>query len=415
MLPHQAALETHWKSRIGELFALDYDLLLYDVTSTYFEGPARANPMAQRGHSRDHRRDCKQVCIGLVVTREGFPLGVEVFPGNRHDSKTLREIVERMESRYGQASRIWALDRGMVSEKHLDWLRERGSRYIVGTPKNQLKSWERQLLDGEWTTIREGLEVKRIPARSPSDGAVSPSDSAETFILCRSEDRAAKERAMRERFAKRIEARLAQIAESCRRRRCGPGVIERRIGRMLQRNQRAARFYDIRVSLADDGSARLDWSRRDAEWQRAVTRDGCYVLRSNVTDWTADELWKAYIQLTQAEAAFRIQKDDLRIQPVWHQTPERVRAHILVCFLAYALGKTLEGWTKRAGLGSSIPTVLEEFARIQSTDVVIPTADGRQVRLRCIVHPDAAQKALLDRLGLTLPNRLRLPRGVAQM
>jgi len=244
---------------------------------------------------------------------------------------------------------------------------------------------------------------------------MTSSNSAETFILCRSEDRAAKEQAMRERFATRIEAHLTKISESCRRRRCLTGVIERRIGRLLQRNQRAARFYDIRVSAAEDGSARLDWSRRDVEWQRAITRDGCYVLRSNVTDWTADDLWKAYIQLTQAEAAFRIQKDDLRIRPVWHQTPERVRAHILVCFLAYALWKTLEGWTKRAGLGSSIPTVLEEFARIQSTDVVIPTADGRQMRLRCIVHPDAAQKTLLERLGLTLPSRLRLPRGVGQM
>jgi transposase len=405
VLEHSQALQMHLKEQLGTLFGLEYDLLLYDITSTYFEGLAEANPLAQRGYSRDHRSDCKQVCIGLVVTRDGFPLGFEVFAGNRHDSTTLREIVARMEERYGRAQRVWALDRGMVSEEHLQWLRERGSRYIVGTPKNQLRAYERQLLEEDWSAIREGLQVQLVRG---ADGA----HGIETFILCRSEERALKEQAMRQRFAQRIELGLTKLTQSCDQAPQAPGVIERRIGRLLERNQRAARFYDIRVSAAADGAARLEWRRRDDAWQQACACDGCYILRSNVTDWSAEELWRAYIQLTEAEAAFRIQKDSLRLRPVWHQIAPRVTAHILVCFLAYVLRKTLEGWCRRAGLGSSVTTLLEELSRIQSTDVVVPTQDGRQVRLRCVVRPDQAQSLLLDRLGLDLPHRLRLPRGL---
>jgi transposase len=405
LLPHQQALEEHLRHELGTLFQLDYDLLLYDITSTYFEGPAEDNDLARRGHSRDHRPDCKQVCIGLVVTREGYPLGFEIFAGNRHDSMTVTEIVTRMEARFGQANRVWAMDRGMVSEATLDWLRERGSRYLVGTPKNQLRQWERQLVEGEWSRIREGLEVQHC-----RDG-----EAREVFIRCRSADRAAKERAMRDRFAERLEAGRNAIRTSCQKRCQSVGAIERRVGRLLQRNSRAGRFYEVRVQADPSGRVVLEWSRRDEERERARRGDGCYVLRSNVTDWSASELWQAYIQLTPAEAAFRIHKDDLQMRPVWHQKSHRVRAHLLVCFLAYVVRKTLEGWMKRAGLGSSVSTVIEELARIQSTDVVIPTVDGREVRMRCIVRPDAAQKTLLDRLGLELPSRRRIPRGGTRM
>jgi transposase len=408
VLEHNQALQMHLKEQVGTLFGLEYDLLLYDITSTYFEGLAEANPLAQRGYSRDHRSDCKQVCIGLVVTRDGFPLGFEVFAGHRHDSTTLREIVARMEERYGRAQRVWALDRGMVSEEHLQWLRERGSRYIVGTPKQQLRAYERQLLAGDWSAIRDGLQVQLVRGADAAEDA----DSVETFILCRSEERALKEQALRQRFAQRIELGLTQLTQSCEQTPQMPGVIERRIGRLLERNQRAARFYDIRVSAAADGAARLEWRRRDDAWQQACACDGCYILRSNVTDWSAEELWRAYIQLTEAEAAFRIHKDSLQLRPVWHQIAPRVTAHILVCFLAYVLRKTLEGWCRRAGLGSSVTTLLEELSRIQSTDVVVPTQDGRQIRLRCVVRPDGPQSILLNRLGLDLPQRLRLPRGM---
>jgi transposase len=402
LLPHKESLERHVKDRLGTLFQLDYELLLYDVTSTYFEGEAKGNDLAARGYSRDHRPDCKQVCIGLVVTSEGYPLGYEVFTGNRNDVTTLQEIVARMESRYGQMNRIWALDRGMVSEANITWLKERGSRYIVGTPKGQLRRFERQLAEGEWSEVRDGLEVKTC--RGP--------DGHETFVLCRSEDRTAKERAMRERFEKRIEAGLEKIRAACEKRRHQTGAIERRVGRLLGQNTRAAALFDVQVIAGDDGHAQLEWSKRNDQTDWAVLSEGCYLLRSNVNDWSGEELWRAYIQLTHAEAAFRIQKDELRLRPVWHQSADRVQAHILVCFLAFVLRKTLEGWSNKAGLGNSIPTLLEEFARIQSTDVILPVRDGRNVRLRCIVRPDRAQSILLDHLGLILPDRLKIPKGI---
>jgi transposase len=405
LLPHKDALEQHLKERLGTLFKLEYDLLLYDVTSTYFEGKAERNTMAARGYSRDHRSDCKQVCIGLVVTREGYPLGYEVFAGNRADVTTLRQVVTRMEEKYGREGRIWAVDRGMISAANLAWLKERGSRYIVGTPKGELKKFEQELLKGTWTEIREGLDVRIVPGPSRS----------ETFILCRSADRAAKERAMRQRFEQRIEKGLETIVKGCAQRKYKPAVIERRVGRLLGRNSRAAGLYTVVVSHDASGRTGVTWSRKAAAVESAERRAGCYLLRSNVPDWTAEELWKAYMQLTEAEAAFRIQKDDLCLRPVWHQTAERVQAHILVCFLAYVLRKTLDGWSQRAGLGRSVPTLLEEFARIQSTDVILPTKEGPTVRLRCVVRPDRAQSILLQHLGLELPQRLRIPKGIANM
>jgi transposase len=405
LLPHKDALETHLKERLGSLFKLEYDLLLYDVTSTYFEGHASGNTLAARGYSRDHRSDCKQVCIGLVVSREGFPLGYEVFAGNRRDSTTLQEVVKRMEERYGREGRIWAVDRGMIDATNIKWLKDRGSCYIVGTPKGELKRFEQELLKGTWHEIREGLEVRSVSGEAGS----------ETFILCRSADRAAKEQAMRERFEQRIETGLQAIVRSCEQRHCDLGVVERRIGRLLGKNTRAARLFSVQVGRDGSGRVVVTWSRKASALESAKRREGCYLLRSNLSDWTAEDLWKAYMQLTEAEAAFRIQKDELRLRPVWHQTAERVKAHILVCFLAYVLRKTLEGWSQRAGLGRSIPTLLEEFARIQSTDVVLPTTDGRTVRLRCVVRPDKAQTILLQHLGLELPQRLRIPKGLADL
>jgi transposase len=405
VLPHKALLEAHLKERLGSLFGLTYDLLLYDITSTYFEGQAAANPLARRGYSRDHRPDCKQVLIGLVVSREGFPLGYETFAGNRNDGTTVQEVVTSLEGRYGRDNRIWVLDRGMVSTRTLTWLRGRGSHYLVGTPKSQLKQFADQVRAGLWEAVRPGLEVQRCPS----------ADGAEVFILCRSADRAAKEQAMRERFVQRIEAGLAKAQAACARRRLDPGVVERRVGRLLGQNSRAAGLFTVTVGRGEGGRATLSWSRKDPAEAWATSSQGCYVLRSNVADWTAADLWQAYRQLTEAEAAFRVQKSDLRLRPIWHQKAERVQAHLLVCFLAYVLRKTLEGWCRKAGLGSSVGTVLEECARIQSTDVVVPTADGRTVRLRCVVRPDPAQAMLLAHLGLSLPQRLRLPRGIGPM
>jgi transposase len=403
LLPHKRALEQHLVTRLGELFALDYDLLLYDVTSVYFEGLATANDRAQRGHSRDHRPDCKQVCLALVVTRDGMPLGYELFAGNRTDVTTVEEIVAAMEDRFGIAQRIWVMDRGMTSADNLAWLRQTGRRYLVGTPKSQLRQWSRQIAaTTDWHTVRDGVEAKQC---------VGP-DGAETFLLVRSRERREKERAMHDRFARRIEDGLTRLEHRLQHARqpLDAGGLERQLGRLLERNQRAAGRYVIEF-VADStvpAGLRLQWTARPDWDDWARSSEGCYVLRTNVPTWTPEELWRTYIQLTEVEAAFRIHKSDLAIRPVWHQRADRVQAHILVCFLGYVLWKTLEQWQRRAGLGQSPRTILTELRRIQSTDVVLPTEDGRELRLRCIVRPDPAQAALLDRLGLDLPERLRI-------
>jgi hypothetical protein len=409
LLAHKPALEQHLVARLGELFALDYDLLLYDVTSTYFEGQAVGNPLAQRGHSRDHRPDCKQVCIALVVSREGMPVGYELFAGNRTDVTTVEEIVETMETRFGVAHRIWVMDRGMTSEDNLTWLRAGGRRYLVGTPKSELRKWARQIADAQdWHAVRDGVEAKQCTGP----------DGAETFVLVRSVERREKERAMHARFTRRIDDGLARLGRRLQRARRALDArrLERQLGRLLALNTRAAGRYLIELvpDATVPAGVRLEWTARP-EWDDwARWSEGCYVLRTNITDWSAEDLWRTYIQLTQAEAAFRIHKSDLSLRPIWHQKEDRVKAHILVCFLAYVLWKTLEQWQQRAGLGHSPRTILEELRRIQSTDVVLPTEDGRELRLRCVVRPDAAQTALLDRLGLELPERLRIARGLAQ-
>src|SRR5487761_1515605 len=411
LLPHQRALEGHLKQRLGELFALDYELLLYDVTSTYFEGQAAANALAQRGHSRDHRPDCKQVCIGLVVTRDGMPLGYEVFAGNRTDITTVEEIVGTMEARYGQARRIWVMDRGMTSAQTVAWLQGAQRQYLIGANKSELKRLAPQLADArDWRQVRDGVEAKLC---------VGP-DGAETFLLVRSADRQQKERAMHARFAARIETALARLEGRLARAQqpVDRSATERQIGRLLGRNSRAAGRYAIQLVEAPSlpGRLRLEWAVRSEwdEWSRHS--DGCYVLRTNVTEWTPEALWRTYIQLTEAEAAFRIHKSELSIRPIWHQRQHRVLAHILVCFLAYVLWKTLEQWQSRAGLGNSPRTILQELAAIHSTDVVLPTAETpqRELRLRCVVRPDRAQAALLDRLGLRLPERFVPVAGVSK-
>jgi len=397
LLPHKAELETFLKDRLGELFDVEYDLLLYDVTSTYFEGLAAGNRLAQYGYSRDKRTDCKQVCIGLVVSRCGLPLGYEVFAGNRHDSTTLQEIVATMEARYGKADRIWIVDRGMVSEDNLAFLREGERRYIVGAPKGTLKKFERQLLAEDWNTLRDGLEVKLC---------ASPDGTSETFILCRSRDRREKEQAMHQRFERRIAAGLERIAASCHRKRYRPVTIAERVGRRLGQNSRAARLFEVEVRTAPDGGAELTWKKAELWRDWTALSEGCYLLRSNVSDWTDEELWKAYIQLTEAEAAFRIHKSDLSIRPIWHQKEERVLAHILVCFLAYVLWKLLGQLCERAGLGHEPRRVLAELRELRCVDVILPTRAGPEIRRRSITKPTEHQAILLDCLGIELPPHL---------
>lgn len=398
LLPHKAALEQHLKERLGELFGLEYDLLLYDITSTYFEGEAAGNPLAQRGYSRDKRPDCKQVCIALVVSRCGMPLGYEVFAGNTADVTTVEGIVTLMESRYGRSDRVWVMDRGMVSEENIRFLKEGGRRYIVGTPKSMLKKFEQQLLNDDWQTVRAGVEVKLCPA---------PDGDDETFILCRSNDRRQKEQAMVRRVEQRIEERLTRMASRCERQKRDPLKVAQEVGRVLGQNTRAARLFEVQVETDDDGRARLKWRKLPDKRDWATLSAGCYLLRSNVHDWSDEELWKAYIQLTEAEAAFRIHKSDLSIRPIWHQKADRVLAHILVCFLAYVLWKTLGQLCQQAGLGDEPRRVLDELAEIRVIDVVLPTREGIEIRKRCVTRPTKHQAILLHRLGLQLPNHLQ--------
>lgn len=388
LLPHKEALETFLKNRFGELFGIEYDLLLYDVTSTYFEGQAAANPLAQRGYSRDHRGDCKQVCIGLVVSRCGLPLGYEVFAGNRHDSTTLVEIVETMERRYGKAQRVWVMDRGVASQENIQFLRDGERKYLVGTPKNQLPRFQQQLVNGQWRAIRGELEVQLCD---------SPDGGPEKYLLCRSQDRRAKETAMREKFAQRIEEGLQKMAAGLSRRNEDVATISRRVGRLLERNQRASALFDIKVESASDGATKLRWSKSSKQtW--AELSEGCYLLRTNIENWSDEELWKTYIQLTEAEAAFRIHKTDLSLRPVWHQKEERVQAHILVCFLAYVLWKFLGQLCHRAGLGDEPRRVLQELGELRVVDVILPTRNGLELRQRCVTQPSPHQQILLDHL-----------------
>ena len=414
LLPHKEAIEKHLKERLGDLFDLKFDLLLYDVTSTYFEGECKANPMAKHGYSRDNRPDCLQVCIGLVVTTDGIPLGYEVFEGNRHDAKTVEQIVKAMEEKYGKANRVWVMDRGMVSEKNLTFLRERDGSYIVGTPKAMLRQFEQHLVSKDWHEVQEGVEVKLVPG---------PEDE-ETFILARSADRREKEKAMHERFVERMEKQLQKLqagAESGRLKE--EAVAHQPLGRIKQRYWRASGAFEVKISTipSPTGKARLSitWSKnlRWSDWN--ALSEGCYLLRTNLNDLDPAMLWKRYIQLTEAEWAFRITKDELAIRPIWHQKEHRVLAHILVCFLAYVLWKTLAQWMRGVHLGDAPRTLVEELAKIKSGDVVLkaryPSGQEHNVRVRCVTTPDKAQKILLHRLGLHLPQRLRTIREVEQM
>jgi len=398
LLPHKAALEHHLKARLGELFGIQYDLLLYDVTSTYFEGEAARNPQAQRGYSRDHRPDCKQVNLALVVTREGLPLGYELFAGNKADVTTLREIIETMEGRYGAADRIWVLDRGLVSEDHVDWLKQHGRRYIVGTPKSLLRRFERALAGESWQRVREGVETQLCPAPGGD----------EVFIVCRSAARRTKERAMHDRFERRIIEGLDAIAASCRKRVQPALAVAQRVGRLLGSNSRAAKLFRVEVGTDERDAATVHWTMASAWRDWARLSEGCYVLRSNLVEWTAEDLWTAYIHLTDAETAFRIQKSDLELRPIWHQKETRVQAHILVCFLAYALWKTLARWCQAAGVGEEPRKVLTELAQIRLVDVVLPTRDGPDLCKRCVSRPTEHQAILLQRLGLSLPTHLEM-------
>jgi len=402
---HKEQLTQHLLQRYQSWFGVGLEFLIYDVTSTFFEGQALGNAKAARGYSRDHRPDCKQVCIGLVVSPEGLPLAYEVFAGNRNDVTTVEEIITVMEEKYGQAPRIWVLDRGMVSEENIECLRARQAHYLVGTPKAQLRQFEAALLEErDWQQVRPDVEVKLLPH---PDGK-----GQEQFVLCRSQARREKEKAMLARQEQRLWQKLLGIHRRLQKKPAPAEEIERRVGRWLGRYPAADKLFEVEVCLDEQRQAcGLSVACVVDRKQWAAQAQGAYLLRTNCTESDPAKLWEWYLHLQQAEAAFRCAKSDLWLRPIFHYKTQRVEAHILVCFLSLALWRVLEQWMKGKGLGTCARQLVGEIATIKSLDVVLPvkTADGvKELRLRTVARPERMVAELLQRLELTLPQQSRM-------
>jgi transposase len=407
LLPLREDLFAHLRERYRSMFGARFEFLLYDITSTYFEGQCERNPQAQRGYSRDNRSDCKQVCIGLVVTPEGLPLAYEVFAGNRADVTTVEDIVDLMEAKYGRAERIWAMDRGMVSEDNLDYLREREALYIVGTPKGRLRKFEKELLEvRDWKQVEPGVEVKLVdhPDR----------EGQEQYVLCRSLARHEKEAAMLNRQRDRLRTKLLQIDTSLKKRRAKPDPIERRIGKWLGRNTAAEKIFTVEVITREGWAVGLRIEEDESKLGWAQAAQGAYLLRTNCTEQDPRKLWHWYIHLTEVEDAFRTGKSDLGLRPVFHQREDRVQAHIMVCFLALVMWRSLEMWLEGKGLGNCARQVLKELETIHSMDVVLPVKDKADVRLRLVAKPDKLAADLLAHMQLKLPTRPKKVQNVVE-
>jgi len=414
ILPHKTKLERHLKQRYGELFGAEFDVLLYDLTSTYVEGAAENNPMMRRGYSRDHRPDCEQMVIALIVNSEGFPFSYETFDGNRADVSTMETILRMVERKYGKARRIWVFDRGIVSEENLAAISQRGGQYLVGTPRRQMKQFEQELLKDDWIQVRPEVEVKKV--------AIPQGE--ETYILCRTQGRQEKEKAMRSRFSSRMEDALKRLARTIETGRLKDrNKMERRLGRIQASHPQVNDLYEVAVRETPQG-VRLHWAiKEDRKLWRGL-REGAYLLRTNLQAGTAEELWSRYMQLTEAEASFRALKSELSIRPLFHQKEPRVKAHVMVAFLGYALWVTLKHLLKRraaivpqpsrSGVNNAQPLsamkALALLSTLQSADIILPCTEGQEIRLRRITEPTAEQKSLLRQLGLDLPERFELNR-----
>lgn len=410
ILPHKTKLERHLKDRYGALFGAEFDVLLYDLTSTYVEGAAEKNPMMRRGYSRDHRPDCEQMIVALIVNSEGFPFSYETFNGNRADVSTMETILRMVERKYGKARRIWVFDRGIVSEENLAAIRKCGGQYLVGTPRSQMKQFEAELSKDDWTQVRPEVEVKKV--------AIPRGE--ETYILCRTAGRKEKEQAIRNRFSSSMEKALQGLQKTIERGRLKDRhKMERRLGKIQARHPSVNDLYE--VSLCDTAEGvRLSWQVIKDRQTWRESREGAYLLRTNLQADTAEELWSKYMQLTEAEASFRSLKSELSIRPLFHQLEPRVKAHVMVAFLGYALWVTLKHLLKRrvtiepkpsaSGVENAQPfspmRALSLLSTLQSADIVLPTTAGREIRLRRITEPTAEQKSLLQQLRLSLPDRL---------
>ncbi|MFZ0422434.1 MAG: IS1634 family transposase [Xanthobacteraceae bacterium] len=389
LLTHKQAMFSHLTERWRDLFNASFDVLLYDLTSTYFEVNASDLPEGSKrrhGYSRDKRPDCPQVVIALIVTPDGLPLAYEVLPGNTADCRTLRDFLAKIESQYGKARRVWVMDRGVPTEEILAEMRASDPpvSYLVGTPKGRLTRLEKQLVDKPWRKAREGVEVKLL------------AQDDELYVFAQSADRVSKERAMRRRQLKWLWARLKKLAEM-------EVSREERLMKLGAARSKAPSAWRLVEAEVDDETGKLIFSLDRKKLRKVRRREGRYLLRTNLTDNDPAKLWQYYIQLVAVEEAFRNLKGDLAIRPVFHQSDKRIEAHIFVAFLAYCLQITLTRWLQGLAPGLTARTALAKFAAVQMIDVHLPTTDGREIILTRYTEPEPELRLLVDRMKLALP------------
>jgi transposase len=389
LLAHKQDLFTHLHQKWKDLFHASYDVLLYDLTSTYFEGLCAQIPKAKHGYSRDGRPDCRQVVIALVLTPDGLPLAYEVMPGNTSDKTTLRDFLAKIEATYGKARRTWVMDRGIPTEETLEEMRAQGVDYLVGTPKGKLAAVHKKLLEQPWATVRQGVEVKLCK------------QAGELLVLAKSQGRQDKEIAMRRKKLKRLFNGLISLRRSCPNR----DRLLQRLGVLKHEAGRAAGMVDIHVPPADAAVTKetFHYRLRVEKFKQAEVLDGHYLLRTSLQGESPEVLWRYYIQLTEIEAAFKTLKSDLAIRPIYHQVEPRVEAHIFVAFLAYALTATLTQRLKVYAPGLTPRAVLDKLAGIQMIDVKLPTTDGRMLLMPRYTQPEPDHQMLLEHLHLELP------------
>ena len=396
LLEHKEALFGFLKTRWQGLFGITYDVLLYDLTSTYFESnpPFPETDKRKFGYSRDKRFDCVQVVIALVVTPEGFPLAYEVLPGNTSDKTTLKMFLEKIEKLYGKARRIWVMDRGIPTEETLAQMRQSDPPilYIVGTPKGRLSLLEKKLLDKPWQEVRPGVQVKLLP------------ESGERYILAQSVDRVNKERAMRRRQLKTLWHRLQELGQMKKLKR---DDLLLKLGAARQQSPSAWRLVEVRVPKANEEVTPETFTLRlrKEKLREVRRREGRYLLRTNLEEEDPGKAWQFYMQLSQVEEAFKNLKGDLAVRPIYHQLEHRIEAHIFVSFLAYCVHVSLREKARRLAPGLSARSVLDKFGTMQMLDVHFPTTDGRELIFRRYTQPEADQKLLLAQLKLTLPEQ----------
>jgi len=393
LVKHKDDLESHLKRKWGELFSADFDVLLYDLTSTYFEGLMEEVPKAKRGYSRDHRPDCKQLVIALIVTPEGFPLSYEIFDGNTRDVKSLEKMMNQVEAKYGKAKRTWVFDRGVVSEENLEKLRERNGTYVVGTPRSRLKEFEAELLGQDWRKVRGQVDVK---LRSGKDG--------DTYIIARSAKRRAKENAMRRNNMRELYDSLKKTASSIKKGLLrNYDVLIKRLGRLEERHVQVFGFCEILHSRNNENILEFSFKLKRKELKKAYRNDGIYLIRTNLHEEDPEKLWAQYIQLTEVETAFRTLKSDVGLRPVYHWTEQRVEAHVMLAFLAYAMWVCLKWTLKSVATGLSPRQVIELFHSIQLVEVWFDTLDERRICLPRISMPEPEHQAVLDQIKWSLP------------